>query len=495
MATVRWDLLTLALVYFFVVCVGVGVYYMRKYGRAAKDFAVASMTLPWWLVATGIVLGPFGAGHTLSPSEAAWVFGAGPVLWPILGGCLSLTIMVFLTGRWYREMGVVTIGEAFERLFGRGTSLLVMLPSVMTMMGICSLEFYATGAALYGFTGLDMRVCIVLAWIFFMIYVIFAGVMQAAVVNLINIVVYYIGVILALVGWTSVLAPIGGWKVAEQYIVQAVGPAGMGLYSPVFGEVLLGLGIPIAIAHAWFCIINQGFNQPILSARDVKAVTKGWPLIMALNSSATAAWVIHGLLSRSVPLGIYPPEVREVVAALRAQGAAVPTNIVTAVTVLGPVGSGGLLLALWVATLSTGALFLLGSGTMITEDLVRRWIKPDITDRGALTLYRVMIVVFGLLAMLGAQFMPFLIAAFLWLFTWTTPLAIALIYGKLWKASRRALMATTIICWAVHALWTVFAPAIPGLPAWLMPGPGSAYVPTILAVVLYPAIAAAEKKS
>lgn len=81
------------------------------------------------------------------------------------------------------------------------------------------MEFYGSAAAISGFTGLDIRICIVFAFVFFIIYVLFSGVMQLAAVNLINLVVYYVGVALALIVLTSVVAHISGWKVAEQLIV------------------------------------------------------------------------------------------------------------------------------------------------------------------------------------------------------------------------------------------------------------------------------------
>ncbi|MEM1850375.1 MAG: hypothetical protein QW794_01540 [Thermosphaera sp.] len=478
----RIDILLPVVIYFLIVTVGIGTYYIRRYGRAARDFTIAAMTLPWWLVATGIVLGPFGAGHTLSPAEATWGWGAAPNWWSIIGGTLSLTIAIFTIGRWYRRLGVSTIAEAYEKIFGLEVRALVAAITLFASLSIGSLEFYASAAAISGFTGLDIAFCIILAFVFFIVYVLFSGVMQLATVNLVNLVVYYVGVALALIVLTSVLDKIGGWKVAEQLIVQKVGEKGITLFAPEWGP-FLGLVIPIAILHACYTPLIQGFMQPILAAKDERQITRGWPLVMVLNASATTAFVVIGLVALTIPSTLYGP-LAPTIETLRAQGAAVPTIILT-ITELLPGAGALILMSLLAATLSTGSAFVLGSSTAIVEDLIPMYKKLD--ERTKMILLRAFIVISCILCLIGASFMPYLIAAFLWVFGWTVPFFVGLMFAWLWRRSSRAMLGTIAVTWIVHVLWTIFGVNVPV--TWLKPPLGNTYPLIIVAIVTYVVLA------
>lgn len=484
----RMEILLPVVIYYLVVTVGVGTYFIRKYGRAARDFTVAAMTLPWWLVAMGIVLGPFGAGHTLSPAEASWGWGATPNWWSIVGGTLSLTIAIFTIGRWYRRLGASTIAEAYEKVFSPGVRALASATTLLASLAIGSLEFYASAAAISGFTGLDIGFCLIFSFVFFIIYVLFSGVMQLAVVNLINIIVYYVGVILALVVLTSVVGQIGGWKVAEQLIVQKVGTKGATIFAPELGP-FLGLVLPIAILHACYTPLVQGFMQPILAAKDEKQITKGWPLVLVLNASATTAFVVIGLASLTLPSTLYGP-LASTIEALRAQGAGVPAIILT-ITELLPGAGALILMSLLAATLSTGGAFVLGSSTAIVEDLISMYKKFD--ERAKLILLRVFIIVACILCLVGAMFMPYLIAAFLWVFGWTVPFFVGLVFAWLWRRSTKAMLGTVAITWIIHVLWTIFGVNVPI--DWLKPPLGNTYPLIIVAIIVYVVLASASKDS
>jgi Na+/proline symporter len=490
-AVIRLDLLLPIVLYFLIVSIGIGVVLARRWARRALDFTHAAMTLPWWLIATGVVLGPFGAGHTLSPAEASWVWGLIPTWWAIVGGTVSLSIAMFITGRWYRSMGVATLAEAFERVFGSTFRALVSTITLLASLAICSLEFFASGAVLSAATGLDIATCMIFVYIFFVVYVVLAGMMQLALLNTIYLVTYYICVALALYGWTLTVNKIGGWAAAVQNIYSVMGAKGVSLFVP---GPILELAIPIAILHAWYTSLVQGFMQPILSARDVREIIKGWPLVIICNSSATAPWVITGLLALALPSWLYGPAA-SVIEQFRAMGpaGAVPAIITSIREVLWPVGAAGLLMTMFVATLSTGAMFLFGAATAAVEDIIVGLYEVKLTDRAKLWLTRGLILAFGVLTgVVAAFFKPFLMAAFLWVFSWTTPLTVSLILGWTWRRNGKAALWTCIITWIFQVLYTIFGDTI--TVSWLVPPMGLAYVGTLVALILYIVLTIAFKE-
>lgn len=489
---IRYDILIPTMVYYFIATIGFGLYYRKRYGKAAYDFALASRTLPWWLVFTGAVLIPFGGGHTVSPAEATWAFGVGPLLWPILGAVPSLLLLFFVTGRIMRGIGARTVGEAMEMTFGPTARVLLAVTTCLHMMIIAGLELYGTASAIYGFTGFEYAFCIVIAFVLIIIYTFFAGVMQASVLNAINLAVYYVGFILAFVAFTFWLAPIGGWDAAAQAIVQRIGDAGVTLFSSRAAEMIAILGIPIAISHIAAVTVCQGAAQPVLSARDPKEIIKGWPLLIIFNGLAPLIWVIAGLLAFSAPASLYGGAAA-VIEGMRAQGLAVPATIVT-ITQLWPAAAAALLMALLAATLSTAGAFCLGAATSLTEDIVRRFLKPDMSERSAVTLMRLLIVLTGVIALISAFLKPFLMAGFIWIFTFYIPLFISFILGLAWRRNEKATIATTIISWAINVLWILFKPLVEQtMPVYLHPAMGNVYPVTIASIIVYIVLALALK--
>jgi len=484
----RIDILIPVIVYYLIVTIGIGTYFMKKYGRAARDFTLAAMTMPWWLVATGIVLGPFGAGHTLSPAEASWGWGAAPNWWSIAGGTLSLTIAIFTIGRWYRRLGVSTIAEAYEKMFGPSVRAATAATTLIASLAICSLEFYATAAAISGFTGLSIEYCIALSFVFIIIYVLFSGVMQLATVNLINLIVYYSGVAFALVVLSSVAGQVGGWKAVEQAIVQQVGVKGITLFAPELGP-FLGLVIPIALLHMCYTPLVQGFMQPILAAKDEGQIVKGWPLVLVLNASATTAFVVIGLSALALPSSVYGPAA-PLIESFRAQGAGVPAIILTITEVL-PGAGAMILMSLLAATLSTASAFVLGTSTAIVEDLISSY--TTLSERARLILLRAFIVISSIICLVGAYFKPYLIAAFLWIFAWTVPFFVGLVLGWVWRRNDKAMLGTIATSWIVHVLWTVFGVNVPL--SWLQPPLGNTYPLIIISIIVYVVLATALKGS
>jgi SSS family solute:Na+ symporter len=482
----RMDILIPVVVYYLVVTVGIGTYYIRKYGRASREFTVAAMMMSWWLVATGIVLGPFGAGHTLSPAEATWAWGATPNWWSIAGGTLSLTIILFTIARWYRRLGVITIPEAFGKLFSPSVRAATAATILGANLAICSLEFYASAAAISGFTGLDIEYCIAIAFVLIIVYVLFSGVMQLAAVNLVNLIVYYLGVAFSLVVLSSVVGQVGGWKAVEQAIVQRVGVKGITLFAPEPGP-FLGLVIPIAILHLCYVSLVQGFLQPALAAKEESQIVKGWPLVMVLNASATTAFVVIGLSALALPSGVYGPAA-SLIESFRAQGAAVPAIILTITDVLP--GAGALILmSLLAATLSTAAAFILGTSTIIVEDLISSY--TTLSERAKLILLRAFIVITCIICLIGAYFKPYLMAAFLWMFAWTVPFFVGLVLGWVWRRNDKAMLATIAVTWIVHVLWTLLGVNVPI--SWLQPPLGNTYPLIIIAIVVYVVLATTLK--
>jgi len=487
----EWGMLSIALAYFFATSVGLGVYIQRKYIRYGADFTIAGRRLPWWLAMAGLTLTPFGVGNSLALSESSWIWGASVLWWMIVGSGLLIAFLMIGPGKWFRRLGVPTFAHGMEVMFDERYRVLAAIQSLVCWLGIASLEMYGCSGALFGFTGLPWEYCMAFACVLYIIYVLFSGTMQMAVLNFMNIFVIYGLLAASFIGLTGFLGPVGGWVGAEQLIVKRLGAWATTLVPPdKFGAILLGLILPILICHTAACSTNQGFLQPLLGARSEKAVRQGWAVGMTINVFWGYMWTLFGLLAIALPATLYGA-LAPVIESLRAMPGvtgAVPATIIT-IMQLPFVSALGALLALMAATISTGGAFILGNATTIAEDLVKRYIKPDISEKSFLILERILVVVFALLALGAALMKPYILGSFLWVWIFAIPTFVCMMAGFLWLRNAKAAWWTTIIGWVVNVLWLLFSPVVTAtLPWWMHPPYGGMYPVTILSVILYVAL-------
>lgn len=69
---------------------------------------------------------------------------------------------------------------------------------------------------------------------------------------------------------------------------------------------------------------------------------------------------------------------------------------------LDPFSSGMTLAALWAADVSTACTILLGAGTLISQDVFKRFIKPNMSDMTYVKANRLIIVIIGAVTLLMA---------------------------------------------------------------------------------------------
>ncbi|MDR3363389.1 MAG: hypothetical protein LBS91_00330, partial [Clostridiales Family XIII bacterium] len=112
----------IAVAYFAVLCIVVGVISKRKV-KSAHDFTKSSQGLGWIMIAFAFTLIPLGAGHTLSLWESAPGLGASVMWWGLVTGGIFLPIMMLWLGPIVRQSGANNIPEILEgvidKTFGR----------------------------------------------------------------------------------------------------------------------------------------------------------------------------------------------------------------------------------------------------------------------------------------------------------------------------------------------------------------------------------------
>jgi len=437
--------LVIAVGYFLILSVGTSLF-LRNKVKSGSDFVTAGGTLAWPLVMCGFVLAPLGSGHTLSLWEASADRGASVLWWGILSGGVFVPLFLLWFAPWFRRLKVQTFPEGMGKIFGEKIGWLISAIFPAQLIGICIAEVSATAAAFYALGGGSIPYaphCILLAVVLTILYIIAAGLMQAAWMNLFNAVMLIAGSFMAFFWTGSWLSGRGGWESIADFYAKAGTSWKLSIvnFSP---DILFGTIFPCLILIVFLQSSSQGQNQPILAARSEPDIRRGVFWAAFINSLAAYPWVILALVGMAIPsIAAGGPKLSVPGLALMA---------------LPPWMVGLLMIALLAATLSTTGGLILAASHIIVHDIFKRAVNPGMTDATFLKLTRVMILVCAVLVVIPALKLPYIFAIFMWTFSFAIPVFGAYLFGMLWKVNRIAAWTTIVAGYGANFLWTFAAP-------------------------------------
>jgi solute:Na+ symporter, SSS family len=437
--------LIIALAYFLILSVGTGLY-LRTKVKSGSDFVTGGGHLPWPLVMAGFVLAPLGSGHTLSLWEASAGMGASVLWWGIISGGLFVPLFVLWFGPWFRRLNVQTFPEGMGKLFGERIGWLISAVFPAQLIGICIAEITATATAFYALGNKSIPFaphCILLAVVLTILYIISAGLMQAAWMNIFNAVMLIVGSFLAVFATSSWLSGHGGWGSISDFYAQA-GTAWKTSITNFSPDVMFGIIFPCLILLVFMCSASQVQNQPMLMAKSESDIRRGVFWASFINSLSTYPWVILALIGMAIP-AIAVDGAKLSVPGLALM--ALPQWIV-----------GLLMIALLAATLSTTGGLILASSHIIVHDIFKRAVYPKMSDKTFLLLTRIMILVCSVLVIIPALKLPYIFSIFMWTFSFAIPIFGVYLIGMMWKINKVAALITILAGYGANFLWTFAAP-------------------------------------
>jgi SSS family solute:Na+ symporter len=457
--------LIIAIAYFLILSVGTSLWLKRKV-KSGKDFVTGGGTLAWPLVMAGFVLAPLGSGHTLSLWEGQAEMGASVLWWGMMSGGVFVPLFLLWFGPWFRQLNVQTFPEGLGKIFGERIGWLISAVFPAQLIGISIAEVTATALALYTLGGgaLDLEPdCILLAVGLTVLYIVAAGLMQVAWMNLFNATMLIAGSFAAVFFTGSWLSGRGGWESISDHYADAGAAMKTSIvnFSP---EIIFSVIFPCFILTVFFQSSSQGQNQPMLAAKSDSDVRRGVFWASFINSMAAYPWVILGLVGMAIP-------------AVAAHGAKLVLPEL-ALLAFPPWMVGLLMIALLAATLSTTSGLILASSHIIVHDIFKRAVNPRMSDATFLKLTRIMILVCAFLVFIPALKLTYIFSIFMWTFSFGIPVFGVYLIGMLWKVNKVAAWATILTAYAANFLWTFAAPT------WLPPYLSLNVYPTIFATVL-----------
>ena len=433
-----------------------------------QGFMKGNQSVGWVMVAVTLSLIPHGAGHTMSLWESASSMGVSVYWWAIIAGGAFIPLLLLWFGPWVRETGSETVVEVSEKLYGPKMRHVHASINVASWTGITMSETIAVSGALYGLTNgaIPFTYCIIIGFVLIVCYVIFGGVLEFVWISTINSIVMTVGSFLSLgfIGlWLAKPAANSmGWSGIQTFFDNA----GQSQFLNMFNfspDIITKVIVPVAVLHCCACAVAQGMYSPVLAAKSNEDCRKGTLLATFSNMITAFPWVIIALVAVAVPVipqimekaGVDPSEYGKL-GVFAVANAALPGWLI-----------GLLMISLLTAVLSAGSGQIFGGATVLTNDIVGKALKPDISEAQKLKLMRVLIIVVALLAAIPALiFQAVLFPVFLWCFSFGIPVFVVFFYGLVWKTSKMAAWITLIVALVVDFWWTFATPAWAATSFW-----------------------------
>lgn len=417
-----------------------------RFIRHSSDFFVAGRSLGPGLILSTMLAANIGAGSTVGVAGLAYRDGISAWWWVGAAGLASF-VLAFWVGpplwRLAKEHNFYTTGDFMEYRYGPAVRATMSLITCVGALAILAGQLMAGAAILNVIVGVPRWAGSLIGAVVMTIYFTAGGLLGTAWVNSIQLVVMLAGFLVAL---PVALASVGG--VATLTAPPAPAWFGDFFYSagPFSGWTLLFLTFPAFI-------VSPGLIQKSFGARNERALTIG----VALNAAALMLFAFvptyFGMIARAAHPGIADPNL------------VLPSVLLHQL----PAWLGALALAAVFSTeVDTCDAVLFMISTTVSQDLYKRHINPNASDRRLLFVARCASVIGGTLGVLLSIFLGTVTQALVIFYSLLGVTFFVPVIGGLFTRRPGAPAALAAVAAGVTALFIV-AFALPARPRWLDP--------------------------
>ena len=415
-------------------------------------FLLAGRNMPVIIVAVMVVGLAVGGASTVGVAESAYTKGFSAGWYNAAWGAGAIVAGLIVVS-FFRKLKVRTVPEMLGQMYGTKTRLLAVVAQLLVQMTITSLQYVAGGAILNALLpGIfsELWQGMLVSAIIFIIITVVGGYWASGLTNLFNVIVIYVGIIIALI---QTLTKFGGLKT-----ISAALPQGEHWFSLV-GTGIAGLGngvglvwiIGLMAVMITMCNSTQAVAQISFAGRDAKTAKLGFIIGGLIILPAGFLCSYFGITAAAMFPGLKPALALPTVAAQ-----------------LNPIIGGIFLAALWAADISTAVGLLMGCSTLVVEDVVKKVLKKEIPEEKSLLVSRITVLCISLVSFLLALTVRGILTTIVAGLAITTSFTLLILAGiYLPKTNKKAaglpIVAASIIIWL---FWT-FIPSIEAvLPAF-----------------------------
>ncbi len=319
------------------------------------------------IVATMIAGLAIGGASTIGVAESAYQSGLAAGWYNAAWGVGAVVAGLLVAGR-LRDFETTSLPEIFERYFDTSGRIIGVFGQIIIQMVITSLQYVAGGAILAALMPgyFDFNSGMLLSAAVFIGITMVGGYWAAGLSNIFNVIVIYLGVV---IGAVLVVDNAGG--IGNMLAALPASHPGFDLFA----------GLPMAMIIAWFAVMLtqtqsiQAIAQVAFAAKDARVAKRGFILGGLIIFPAGFICAIFGIAAAAMFPGITP-------------ALALPKTLLA----LNPWAAGLALSGLWAADVSTAVGLLLGSSTLVVNDIYKRFVNPDLPEKKQLLISRLTVL-------------------------------------------------------------------------------------------------------
>lgn len=433
-------LIASVLAYELILIIGVGYYIARqtknKHAHNDSEFTHGGRQLGVSVIAATLALTVLGTPHIMGIFEMSWNMGA-TAMWFSIAHVILLVIVCLSTGLWMRRTGVNSVPQLLEDLYGPFIRVIVGCVMAGSIFGVLTLETQGLAILLSAMTGWDVHSSAIAGGILGILYVVLAGIKEVGWINVINAVLMYISVILATL-FIAYQLPNHDFSSVTEFYVSNNNADMLTIFGPPELMWTFAFGLVIAL------VFSQPANQPLLqvcmSAKSEKTIIKALWIAAPINGMFGVFICVIGLTAKSIPEF-------EVLGAKTAATTMLVQLLPTWLVIL-LVGS------FMAAILSSFAMTALAPATIFSNDIYKRFYKPEASEKDIATVTRIVIIILAIVAVMVGSFLPKILASVGWVLAWLMPVLWLLVSGLFWKRSTIGAGITLISVWVINTLWS-----------------------------------------
>jgi SSS family transporter len=369
--------LLFSIVIYIILTLLIGVYASR-FVKTASDFAVAGKRLPLFLSATTLFATWFGAETILGATAEFVEKGVlGIIEEPFGAGLCLILVGAFFAKRLY-QMDMLTFGDFFRHRFGKSVELVSSVLMFLSFLGWTAAQFVAWGLMLSVITGIDTQYGILIGAIIILIYTDIGGMWAVSLTDFIQTIVIVLGLLFLAV---DLLAEAGGWS-------QVIGNTPEGFFDflpePNFGAIS-------SYASEWMAIglgsiASQDVLQRIMAAKSAKIAVRASYIGGFMYLTIAILPLFIGLCAKELAPELLGGDMQKILPSVVMKH----TNVFVQIMFFG---------ALLSAIMSTASGTLLAPATVLAENLIKPYLKKQLTDQQLLRLFRLCVLVFACISL------------------------------------------------------------------------------------------------
>jgi SSS family solute:Na+ symporter len=423
------DLTVFAL--YMIATVGLGFWVARKGKETAAGYFLGNKSIPWFVVGASMVATDISSEHFISNVGAAYKHGivvaAGD--W---NAWIIYTLLIFIFLPYYVRTGIYTMPEFLERRYNPTCRYIFSVASIIGYVAAINAgALYAGGLMLESFFGVPVVPSIIFFAVTTGIYTIYGGLKSAAWTDFMQMVVLLFAGVLVPVLALRHLGSFSEFVQQHNEHFQVFKPP---THKPF---PFTGLFTGFLSVGLWYSCTSQHMVQRILGAKDEWNARMGVVCAGFLHVIMPFFFIIPGIVAVKMFPSLATPDQAYLIL----------------VKQLIPVGLKGLLLAgMGAALMSTVSTVLNSASTLITIDLYKRAINPQVSEAqqvrigrwsGAFVLLASILVAIWFTVDKEKPLLEKVQDVFFYI---APPFAVVFAVGLLWRRANAAAAVATITC-------------------------------------------------